>query len=564
MIAGVYCRKSTEQTSVTADQKSVARQIEHACAYAARKGWRVADEHVYVDDGISGAEFANRPGLARLLNALKPRAPFQFLVISDLDRLGREQLETGYVMKQIAVGGVRVFSYLEDREIAVDSSLATFMMQVQAFGASLEREKARQRTRDAMVRKAEAGHVTGGQCFGYRNVTISGPDGRRSHVERVIEPAEAEIVRRIFRLSAEGFGLKAIVKLLNAEGASSPRAQLGRARTWAPSSVRAVLHRPIYRGEVVWAQTAKRDTWGRTRPSARPETDWIRRPAPALRIVDDAEWDAAHARIVAARGVYFRSTNGERFGRPTLNNPSKYLLTNMALCGVCGGTLHVVSRSHGASRKRFYGCSAFHERGTCTNRADVPIADADDVLLEALLDDVLDPTIVRDAADEAIRLLRDDGRAERLDRLDAELAALNRERDRIVAAIAAGGDLPGLVDGLRTRETRRAALEVERDAVRAQAALEASAIGTIRGELLDLAQSWRRVLADDPTHARPIVSSLLRGRVTFTPLAPLRWQLRGAGHLTGLFEREMTGRGYVPNSASTLPVLAFTREFRAA
>jgi DNA invertase Pin-like site-specific DNA recombinase len=38
--------------------------------YATRKGWIVADEHVYVDDGISGAEFANRPGFLRLMNAL--------------------------------------------------------------------------------------------------------------------------------------------------------------------------------------------------------------------------------------------------------------------------------------------------------------------------------------------------------------------------------------------------------------------------------------------------------------------------------------------------------------
>ena len=32
----------------------------------------MADDHVYVDDGISGAEFANRPGFLRLMNALKP------------------------------------------------------------------------------------------------------------------------------------------------------------------------------------------------------------------------------------------------------------------------------------------------------------------------------------------------------------------------------------------------------------------------------------------------------------------------------------------------------------
>jgi DNA invertase Pin-like site-specific DNA recombinase len=63
MIAAVYARKSTEQTGVSDGQKSIARQVEHARAYAAGKGWIVADEHISVDDGISGAEFANRPVL---------------------------------------------------------------------------------------------------------------------------------------------------------------------------------------------------------------------------------------------------------------------------------------------------------------------------------------------------------------------------------------------------------------------------------------------------------------------------------------------------------------------
>ena len=50
--------------------KASRAQIEHAKAYAAKKGWMVADEHIYVDDGISGAEFTKRPGFLRLMNAL--------------------------------------------------------------------------------------------------------------------------------------------------------------------------------------------------------------------------------------------------------------------------------------------------------------------------------------------------------------------------------------------------------------------------------------------------------------------------------------------------------------
>jgi DNA invertase Pin-like site-specific DNA recombinase len=58
----------------------------------ARKGWRVLDEHVHVDDGISGAEFANRPGFLRLMNALTPRAPFQVLIMSEESRRAAKRL----------------------------------------------------------------------------------------------------------------------------------------------------------------------------------------------------------------------------------------------------------------------------------------------------------------------------------------------------------------------------------------------------------------------------------------------------------------------------------------
>src|SRR3989442_8976708 len=102
MIAAIYARKSTEQNGVAGEQKSVTRQIEHARAYAAGHGWSVVDEHVYVDDGISGAEFATRPGYLRLMNALTRRAPFQALVMSEVSRLGREQIETAYALKQLS------------------------------------------------------------------------------------------------------------------------------------------------------------------------------------------------------------------------------------------------------------------------------------------------------------------------------------------------------------------------------------------------------------------------------------------------------------------------------
>jgi hypothetical protein len=60
---------------------------------------REAYKQIYVDDGISGAEFANRSGFLRLRNALKPRPPFDVLIMSEESRLGREAIETAYALK---------------------------------------------------------------------------------------------------------------------------------------------------------------------------------------------------------------------------------------------------------------------------------------------------------------------------------------------------------------------------------------------------------------------------------------------------------------------------------
>jgi site-specific DNA recombinase len=569
MIAAVYARKSTEQTGVADEQKSVARQIEHARQYAIRKGWTVEDQFVFVDDGISGAEFLHRPGFIRLMSALKPRPPFQVLVMSEESRLGREQIATGYALQQIITAGVRVFLYLEDRERTLNSPIEKAMLSLQTMGDELEREKARQRTYDAMERKARAGHVTGGRVFGYQNVIVNGSNGQRSHVRREVIAHEAAVIRRIFQLCADGLGLKAVAKLLNDEGQLSPRAQRNRSQTWAPSSVRAVLFRPLYRGEIVWNQTRNCDKWGQAKRGDRPETDWIRVPAPELRIVTDDLWTAAHARLSASRAIYLRGTGGAAFGRPALGNPSKYLLTNLAQCGVCGHPLRVCTRSHGNGRAQFYGCAGYHDRGrsVCRNNADVPMAEADGIVLEALLDEVLDSSIIDDAIGEALQFLQaDEPPPARLLAMRSELARLADERARLVRAIAAGGELDDLVAALQERDARRGALERDLASCAPPAtAVPPADVRRVQRELVSLASSWRKVLVERPQEARPIVSALLAGRVTFTPLEKRRsWELRGRGTIAGLLSRRLSVGMASPPGMATGGLITLLRQFSAA
>ncbi|MGH2609793.1 MAG: recombinase family protein, partial [Tepidiformaceae bacterium] len=343
MIAAIYARKSTEQHGVTDEEKSVTRQIEHARAYAAKRGWTVTEEHIYVDDGVSGVEFKKRPGFNRLMAALYPRPAFQVLVMSEESRLGRDQIETLNALKQIIDAEVRVFVYLDDREVTLGDATQTALVQLRGFAAAAEREQASKRTHDAMLRKAQALHVTGGRVYGYASIDVLGEpdrDGRkkRLYVRREINPEQADVVRRIFQLYANGLGLTKIAKTLNREGIAPPR---GDARGWAGTAIREILRRELYRGVVVWDRTQKIVRGGTKKQRIRPEDQWQRIGAPDLRIISEDLWQAVQVRRQKAAEAFPRSRErGRLLGRSgPLDGDSPYLLTGFATCAVCGGAI---------------------------------------------------------------------------------------------------------------------------------------------------------------------------------------------------------------------------------
>jgi len=271
MIATIYARKSTEQGG-SDENKSVTRQIEHAKAHALKKGWTVDERFIFSDDAVSGSEFGRRrPGFLRLMNALKPKPEFQALVMSEESRLGRDRVKTEYHLQELIESGVKVWFYLDDREAVMSDATSSFMGSLRLYAAQMEKEKGQQRTYDALVRKAKAGYVCGGVCFGYDNLAIMGADGKRSHVEYRINEAEAAVVRRIFQLYCAGHGTATIAKTLNAEGALHPKAKpITRPAGWAPSSVREILLRPLYHGQKIWSRTKKLLPSGRRNRTSAP------------------------------------------------------------------------------------------------------------------------------------------------------------------------------------------------------------------------------------------------------------------------------------------------------
>lgn len=393
------------------------------------------------------------------MNALKPKPPFQILIMSEESRLGRESIETGYAFKQLVTAGVRVFLYMEDRKRTLDSPTDKIMMQLGAFADELEREKARQRTYDAMRRMARAGHVTGGRVFGYDNIEVRSAGGDRSHVVRRINEAEAEVICLIFDKYLADWGLASIAKFLNENRLPSPRSQQGPPAGWAASSVREVLQRDLYRGVVVWNKTKKRSPQGTIQQRPRPESEWVSVEAPDLRIIADGIWSRVQLKFSQNRKA------GLRGGRPP-GSGAKYLLTGLLRCQ-CGSSFEALSGTHGKRRAFVYGCAAQRRKGRtiCANDLVLPMAAGDEQVFEAVMAGLLTPSILSDAVQRAMtELSRTDNQTGPT--LEEQAVALRAELQRLASAVATGGDSPTLLaaiqgDGTSAYRVRSSASDSE-------------------------------------------------------------------------------------------------------
>src|SRR5690242_4356240 len=101
---GVYARYSSDRQSPA----SIQDQLRKCKEFADRQGWVILEEHVYIDQELSGAG-ADRPAYTKLLNAAfrQPR-PFDILLVDDTSRLSRNLPNTMNLMERLKFFGIRV------------------------------------------------------------------------------------------------------------------------------------------------------------------------------------------------------------------------------------------------------------------------------------------------------------------------------------------------------------------------------------------------------------------------------------------------------------------------
>jgi site-specific DNA recombinase len=357
VIAGVYARKSTDEPDKTADAKSVTRQVERAREYAAKHGWRFDEDLVFTDDGISGAEFKNRPAFNRMLEMAKGKHALGVLIVSEQSRLGRDTVRTLAAILALTDAGVKIWSYLEDREISLDTEMGEAEQFLKAWAGSSERRKGSQRARDKSRMLAEQGRFTGGKVYGYMVL-----DKRR-----VVNPAEAAIIRRIYERRAEGAGHFRIARELEQDGITSPRGS----KKWSGATIGAIVTNPIYKGVVLYGRTRQTKRRGTTVIERTPD-QVIQHEDPALQVIEPGLWERVQQVNKASRESTWRGKDGRLKSRPT---ESKHLLPAFLSCGVCGGSLHV----RYIKGKQFLFCTRRHLGGkqACSNARRLPVAYAE-------------------------------------------------------------------------------------------------------------------------------------------------------------------------------------------
>lgn len=391
-----------------------------------------------------------------------------------------------------------MWSYADRTRVDTRTAMSRGMLTMKATFAAAEREAAQERTREALRRKAAAGHVAGGRVLGYENVR----QGDGGPVARVVNEAEAAIVRRIFEMASEGKGLLRITRALNDERVKNPTGQdrskaSKRSDEWSRTGIHAVLHRRLYLGEIVYGQTRNEYRHGR-RVKVEGEQP-ITRQDEALRIVSDDLWKAAHNRIGRERRAYLQRPDGKLGGKPSPG----YLLSGFLKCGVCGGNLIISKKTGKRGRpEAYYICATYKDRpGACTHKYSISAPELHAAVVTQLKKYLVDSMIV---AHFHAQCQAPKKNAAELAAIDERIVTLKAEIDRAATLVFAGSAPAAIVDGLRQREAEVRDLQAKREHLQ----------GLSLAELPDLMspegiKAWQASLA-------PVLAPLVTGS-TATP-----------------------------------------------
>jgi site-specific DNA recombinase len=407
--AAIYARFSTDLQR----DRSIDDQISLCREYAARQDYKIVA--VFVDRAITGASLLLRRGIQSLLQAARA-GDFEFVIAESLSRIARDQEDAPAIRKRLEFSGVKIVT-------TVDGLVSPLMHGLRTIIDSQYLDDLKSAVRRGMSGVVRDGRHAGGAIYGYQSIP-----GKAGELE--IVPEEAEIVRRVFREYIDGCVPRAIAAALNADGVPPPRKSFWRASTINGHTKRktGILQNEIYCGRLIWnrAYRVRDPDSGKRVWRYKPEGEWQRNVASHLRIIDDETFEKAQRQRTARAKPHLRP-----------HASAKRILSGLLRCGVCGAGMSKKDVDHG--RPRII-CTRMQEAGTCQNRRRYYLDEIERLVIGGLREELGDRAAlayyVRCYNEERRRA--SDSTLDRRRTVEAEIAGVDRQVDRAVAAIIQG------------------------------------------------------------------------------------------------------------------------------
>ena len=339
--AALYCRLSRDD-NMDSESNSIQNQRKILQKAAKDKGY--TDTVFFVDDGITGTTM-KRPGFQKMLTAIEA-GYISAVFVKDLSRLGRNYIEVGKLTEEFfPLHDIRLVAVSDgvDSDEGEDDFTPFKNIMNEYYAKDISKKR-----RIVNKMKGNTGVPLSPPPYGY----IKNPDDPRFWV---VEPEAAEVVRRIYRMALEGYGLAEIAARLAADGVVNPTyywRSRGTSRggskstveptKWGHTTVKKILTLQEYCGDVINFKSYSK-SYKMKKRIENPEENRAIFLNVHEAIIDRQTWEKVQA-----------LQKGTRRKKPTVTQePSVF--SGLLKCPECGGNLnfHFNQNNHDI---KFFSC----------------------------------------------------------------------------------------------------------------------------------------------------------------------------------------------------------------
>ena len=419
-ITPLYERLSRDD-ELQGESNSISNQKQMLEDFARRNG--LPNPTHFTDDGISGTRF-DRPGFLAMMEEVEA-GRVEAIVIKDMSRLGRDYLKVGQVMEVLRQRGVRLIAINDGVDsLKGDDDFTPFRNIMNEFYA---RDTSR-KIRSVFKAKGMSGkHLTGTVIYGYLW------DEKREHW--LVDEEAAEVVRRIFSLTLEGYGPYQIACKLSADRIEIPVVHLARFNEgvnrskpvkdpygWGSSTIVNILKKREYLGHTINFKTRKHFKDKKSHYVS--EDEWTIFENTHEAIIDQQTFDL----VQKIRSNVRRYPNGWGEAAP---------LTGLLYCADCGGKMYVHRTNNGKRISQY----------TCSNYTKVPCGTL------CLTQHRINESAVLTLVSDTLRAIAEYSRNDRTEfihtvqetQVAQQSADISKKRRRLAAAQKRAGELEKLI-----------------------------------------------------------------------------------------------------------------------